>query len=491
MTPSLRPYQSDITNRTRQAAESFRRVLVVAPTGSGKTVIFSDIARRAALKHSRVFILVHRQEILRQTIQKLAMFGIQPGVIQSGQRMTSNYIQVAMVQTLRNRMQYLGAAQPKMIVIDECHHAPAATYKTIINFFPKALSLGFTATPARTDGVGLEDMYDVMVQGPQTAELVESGYLSTPIVLSSPMARQIFKTKGKIVKGEYDADAETVVMGQKKIVNETAEMYGLYFKGSPAIIFCASLADCDTVAASMRAAGWKCETVRGDMDEEERQKYIAGLGNGTVNALCSYDVLGEGVDVPILAGVIMRRRTMSTIVYLQEVGRALRIAPGKSHALIIDQVGNTYFHDHPLAYREWSLQGIDHENRKSLLVTCPHCSAILAGRPRVCPYCQNVFGDSTEDKQSVPAEVRTVYTPLEIIRPPMVGTGAIEAAEIYAYSNGDREQALIDRTLADMRHGEMGMADRFGMIMKYLGKSGTYTEQVYQKYILPEMGGRK
>ena len=488
MIPSLRPYQSDITNRTRKAAESFRRVLVVAPTGSGKTVIFSDIARSAALKHNRVFILVHRQEILRQTIQKLAMFGIQPGVIQAGQRMTANYIQVAMVQTLRNRMKYLGAAQPKMIIIDECHHAPAATYKTIINFFPKAMSLGFTATPARTDGVGLEDMYDVMIQGPQTQELVDAGYLSTPIVLSSPMARQIFKTKGKIVKGEYDADAETVVMGEKKIVNETTEMYGLYFKGSPTIIFCASLDDCDTVAASMRAAGWRCETVRGDMDEEERQEYIAGLGNGQINALCSYDVLGEGVDVPILAGAILRRRTMSTIVYLQQVGRALRIAPGKSHALIVDQVGNTYFHGHPLEHRDWTLQGIDHEKQKPLLTTCPGCSATLQGRPRVCPYCATDLADVHALQEP---GVATIYAPLEIIHPPIVGGGAAEAAEIFAYSNGDREQALVDRTLDGMHHGDMQLADRFREIMKYLGKSGTYTETVYQKYILPEMEGRK
>jgi superfamily II DNA or RNA helicase len=115
-------------------------------------------------------------------------------------------------------------------------------------------------------------------------------------------------------------------MGEKTIINETTEMYGQYFKGSPAIIFCASISDCENVANSMRSNGWKCETVRGDMEDNARQEYINGLGTGKLNAICSFEVLGEGVDVPVLAGVILRRRTMSVIVYLQQIGRALRIA---------------------------------------------------------------------------------------------------------------------------------------------------------------------
>lgn len=486
MIPSLRPYQSAVTNATRDAITAgHRRVLVVAPTGSGKTICLAHIAFKAAQRRNRVFILVHRREILIQTIQKLNMFGLQPGVIKSGERMTANYVQVAMVQTLHNRMQFLGAAKPKIIITDEVHHCVANTYKKILNFFPDVVSLGYTATPARTDGKGLDEMYDVMVQGPQTQELVDGDYLSTPVVLSSPMARQIFRMKGKIRKGEYDAETETVIMGDKKIVNETVEMYSMYFKGSPAVIFCASIEDCESVAASMRAAGWKCETVRGDMDDALRQEYIDGLGVGQLNAVCSFEVLGEGVDIPVLAGVILRRRTRSIIVFLQQIGRALRKAPGKTHALIIDQVGNTFFHDHPLKHREWSLKGIETDDRPPVLTEC-QCGALLSGRPRVCPYCGADLTQS--DGNAEPKkETELIFAPMEIIHPPNVGEGAIEAAELFAYSNGDREQALVERTLDEMRHGGMGMADRFRMIMKYLGKSNAYTETVYKKYILPEM----
>jgi superfamily II DNA or RNA helicase len=389
-----------------------------------------------------------------------------------------------MVQTLSKRMQYLGPAKPKIIIVDESHHIMAPTYKRILDYFPKAVSLGFTATPARTDGQGMGDMYDVMVEGPQTASLVESGYLSRPVVLSSPMAQQIFRTKGKIRKGEYDATEETVIMGDPKIVNETTEMYGLYFKGSPVVIFCASLEDCETVASSMRAAGWKCETVRGDMDDALRQEYIDGLGAGKLNAVCSFEVLGEGVDVPILAGVILRRRTKSVIVFLQQVGRSLRLAPGKTHALIIDQVGNTFFHGHPMADREWSLEGRETEDGQEVKVFQCSCGQVFQRKPADCPNCGAAFEVSGPARE--PKEVEMIEAPLQIIHPPDVGEGAIEAAELCAYQPGDQEAALIEQTLDDMRHGDMSKADRFGLIMKYLGKSRTYTNEVYKKYILPE-----
>jgi superfamily II DNA or RNA helicase len=384
-------------------------------------------------------------------------------------------------------MRYLGAAKPKMVITDECHHSPANTYRKIIDYFPDVVSVGFTATPARTDGTGLDEMYDVMVQGPQTQSLVSQDYLSTPVVLSSPLAHQIFREKGRTRNGEYDPATETVIMGDKKIVNETVEMYSLYFKGSPAVIFCASIADCETVAASMRAAGWQCETVRGDMDDNLRQEYIEGLATGKLNAICSFEVLGEGVDIPVLAGVILRRRTKSIIVYLQQVGRALRKAPGKTHALIIDQVGNTFFHGHPLERREWSLKGVEVEPKPPATTECGRCGTVLAGRPRECPYCGSDL--SRSDKAPGPLQLtELIYAPMEIIHPPDVGDGAIEAAELFAYSDGDRETALIERTIEEMRNGSIAMADRFRSIMKYLGKSGTHTEMIYKKYILPERG---
>ena len=357
MIPSLRPYQSAIVNGIRKAAEKHKRIVAVAPTGGGKTIIAGHIAWKAVRKKTRVFFLVHREEILRQTVQKFSLFGLQCGTVQAGKRITDNMVQVAMVQTLVNRMEILKHIGKVILIGDEIHHYTSPTFKKVWNGFNSTLCIGFTATPARTDGVGLSDIAESMIIGPSTAALVNNDYLAEPVIMSSPLARETSKMKSRMKRGDYDKDTETENMGQKYIVNETVKMYKQYFRGAPVVIFCASVPDCETVSSAMRAEGWKCETVHGEMDPEKRKQYIYDIGTGKLNAICSYDVINEGVDVPILSGVILRRRTTSLIIYLQEIGRALRRIPEKDKALIIDQVGNVYRHGHPLLIREWSLEG--------------------------------------------------------------------------------------------------------------------------------------
>ena len=488
MIPSLRPYQSSIVNGIRKAAEKHKRIVAVAPTGSGKTIIFCHIAWKAMQKKTRVFILVHREEILRQTIQKLSMFNLQCGVIKSGQKMTANLIQVAMVQTLVNRMDILKHLGRCILIGDEIHHYTSPTFRKVWNGFNAKMCLGFTATPARTDGVGLSDIAESMVIGPPTAALVNADYLAEPVIMSSPLAQEISKMKSRMKKGDFDKETETENMGQKYIVNETVEMYKQYFRGAPIVIFCASVADCETVSSAMRAEGFKCETVHGEMDPEKRKQYIYDIGTGKLNAICSYDVISEGVDVPILSGVILRRRTTSLIIYLQQIGRALRQAPGKDKALIIDQVGNVYRHGHPLLIREWSLEGnINEKKKKNKQTECPDCFAVLMGNPRYCKYCGFIFRDApaTDEKQPI-----ILSAPLEIVKSPNLGNSAIEAADILEYGNGQSEAELIDRTLRALRNGDEGARERFNAIMRMMGKK-TMTEKIWKEYIEPEYERKK
>ena len=488
MIPSLRPYQSAIVNGIRKAAEKHKRIIAVAPTGSGKTIIFCHIAWKAMQKKTRVFILVHREEILRQTIQKLSMFNLQCGVIKSGQKMTANLIQVAMVQTLVNRMDILKHLGRCILIGDEIHHYTSPTFRKVWNGFNAKMCLGFTATPARTDGVGLSDIAESMVIGPPTAALVNADYLAEPVIMSSPLAQEISKMKSRMKKGDFDKDTETENMGQKYIVNETVEMYKQYFRGAPIVIFCASVPDCETVSSAMRAEGFRCETVHGEMDPEKRKQYIYEIGTGKLNAICSYDVINEGVDVPILSGVILRRRTTSLIIYLQEIGRALRRAPGKDKALIIDQVGNVYRHGHPLLIREWSLEGNINEKKKEIKqIECPDCLAILMGKPRYCKYCGFIFKDAPAPDDTQPI---ILSAPLEIVKSPNLGNSAIEAADIIEYGNGQSETELIDRTLRALRNGDDGARERFNSIMRMMGKK-TMTKKIWSEYIEPEYERRK
>ena len=148
----LRPYQTKIISNTVQAIRSGEKsILVVAPTGSGKTVIFAHIATGAVKKNKRVLILTHRREILQQTVSKIAGFGVQAGTIVSGKPITAEFIQVAMVGTLINRLDKM--PDQDLIIIDECQHSVSKTWSKVIQHF-SCLRLGFTATPERFSGEG-------------------------------------------------------------------------------------------------------------------------------------------------------------------------------------------------------------------------------------------------------------------------------------------------------------------------------------------------
>jgi superfamily II DNA or RNA helicase len=179
---ALRPYQVEvIAEFERTVAAGQRRIILVAPTGAGKTVIAADIIKAATSAFKFVLVVSHRREIIAQTSAKLHGFGISHGIIRAGfppRPMES--VQVASVQTLHarairtNRMQLPPA---HLVVIDECHHCPAKSYRKIVDAYPDATLLGLTATPCRGDGRGLGGIFETIIECPQVAELIEQGYL--------------------------------------------------------------------------------------------------------------------------------------------------------------------------------------------------------------------------------------------------------------------------------------------------------------------------
>jgi superfamily II DNA or RNA helicase len=429
--PKLRAdYQLPLKNNTYKAIQSgHKSILNVLATGGGKTIVFGDITRDFTKRGKRTWILTHREEIRLQTIEKLYNFGLQAGQIAAGQPITGNLVQIASIQTLVNRLdelKYVGLT-PDLIQIDECHHATAPTWLKVIEAFPKAINLGWTATPTRMDNTGLDNIYTHINQGPQSAWLVDHGYLTEPIVFSSPAAIASMSQNYAIKNDEFDLAAQTRFMGQKAIVQETLSVYARYFNGAPCIIFCASVKDCEKVSKSMNAAGWKTGVVKSGMDSDLRKDYIAGLGIGKYNAVCSYEVIGEGVDIPILAGIIMRRLTKSITIYLQQTGRALRKYPGKENAIIIDQAGNYYLHGHPLLERKWSLDGkpIKTSEDEIKSFTCPNtaCLAFLTPdrvQENICPYCGCDLAEYKEENKKkrklriVNAELLKIERPVYI-----------------------------------------------------------------------------
>jgi superfamily II DNA or RNA helicase len=351
--------------------------------------MFSIIAQGAQSKNKKVLILVHRKEILEQTLSKLFDLGVQSGQIAPGKPITRDLIQTAMVGTLVRRLDKI--PRPDLIIIDECHHSVAGQWLKIINHFRDVPKLGWTATPERLDGAGLGNIFDCMIKGPTINNLVNAGYLSYPVMYRPPKE---MTEKFHIKRGDFDKDEQVEAMTKKHIIGDVIDHYRKYMDGLPAVCFCVSILHCEIMEKQFNQAGYKAKMVYGNMPRSEREAAIKGLADGTYNILTSCDVISEGVDVPVMAGCILLRKTLSLSLYLQQVGRALRKFPGKEKAIILDHAGNYYLHGHILVEREWSLDAKKRDRKKDkppTTTSCPKCFAVWPGEPKKCPACNFIF----------------------------------------------------------------------------------------------------
>jgi superfamily II DNA or RNA helicase len=391
---TLRPYQLQALTDIRAAFRGGAHApLYVLPTGGGKTVVFAEIARGAAAKHNRVLIIVHRQEILAQTLAKLHALGVTSGQIAAGRPMTLDTVQTAMVQTLVRRLQYV--RRPDLIVQDEAHHVTADnSWGRVLRYWREVPRLGTTATPCRLDNVGLGHSFDRLIIGPQQTELIAGGFLSMPVIYRPP--EEIIGSY-HVKRGDFDVEEQAQMMSRRKIVGDVIAHYQRHMEGLPAICFCVSVEHSRLMAEEFSGRGYRARAVYGNMPDAERESALRGLSTGQVQVITSCDLISEGFDTPAVAGCILLRRTMSLGLYLQQAGRALRPFPGKTRAVILDHVGNYYLHGHVLAQREWSLDSGRRDPRREKppsTTTCPRCYAILPGEPRTCAYCGHMFAEA-------------------------------------------------------------------------------------------------
>lgn len=395
---TLRDYQSNAVERIRQSYRNgFKAPLLVLATGAGKTVCFTYIAATSSARAKRVLILVHRIELLRQTSKALQKFGVYHGLINP--KYTPDlraHVQVASVQTLVKRLDKI--QPPDLIVIDEAHHASANTWRTIIERFPNARLLGVTATPCRGDGSGLGTdsggFFDVMVQGPQVSDLIGMGYLVKPVIYAP---KDKLDLTGILTKmGDYVKDQLAALVDKPKITGSAVEHYMKLCPGTPAVVFCVNVAHAQHVAAEFRAHGFRAYHADGTLDDEERARILNGLGNGQVQVVTSCDLISEGTDIPAIGCAILLRPTQSMGLYIQQVGRALRTSDGKSHAIILDHVGNVLTHGMPDEDRQWSLDGDMSRKKKKKqdaaprVLQCEKCYAMHEPAP-ACPVCGHVY----------------------------------------------------------------------------------------------------
>lgn len=399
-----------------QFRQGRRAPLFVLGTGGGKTVVFSYIAHGAAARGNRVCILVHRQELVRQTSRSLTEMGVPHGVISP--RATPNYaqaVQVASVQTLARRIGNVPA--PSLIVVDEAHHAVAGQWSQVLQAWPAARVLGVTATPERLDGRGLGQEFggpfDCMVQGPPVADLIARGYLSRPVYYAPPWQLDlsgVHTRMGDFAKGEAAERVDRPV-----ITGDAVEHYRRICPGEPAIAFCASVKHAEHVAESFRAAGVASASLDGSLSDNERAQRILDLGNRRISVLTSCEIVSEGFDLPVVTAAILLRPTQSLSLHLQQVGRVLRIHPGKTCSYILDHVGNCVRLGIAEEPRDWSLEGRTRGKRGPNAASdngpeikqCSRCYCIHVPAP-ACPECGFTYELAARELEQVDGELKQV-----------------------------------------------------------------------------------
>lgn len=364
----LRDYQETLVADIRAAMARYRKVLAVSPTGSGKTIIFAYISAAASQKQKRVYIVVHRAEILDQISRALLMFNVQHGRIQPGFTPSVHPVQIGMIQTLSRRIDNL--PEPDLLVIDEAHHAISASYEAVLQRWGKARVLGVTATPQRLDGRGLGAQFDVMIEGPTPAYLIDRGFLADFDYLAPPTNLDLSNVP--MFGGDYEKSALSNALEKAKITGSAVDHYRRYLQGRPSIAFCCRVIDAEKLAKEFSAAGYRAASIDGKMSAIERSKRLNGLADGSLNILTSADLIGEGVDVPAVAGALLLRPTKSLSLHLQQIGRTLRPKTNGERAIILDHVGNI-IHGTPKTPRVWALDNKKHKAREAGIRQCKIC----------------------------------------------------------------------------------------------------------------------
>lgn len=391
-----------------------KSILIQSPTGSGKTLLTAYMLKTCAEKGQRAFFVCHRRELVKQSIAAFGQVGLNHGVIAAGWwESPRQAVQIASVQTLIRRHQKY--AKPNLIIWDEAHHLGAKSWQKLHAQYPDAYHIGLTATPCRLDGRGLGSFFKTIVSGPSVQWLIEAGFLS-PYKLFAP---SIISTAGLHSRmGDFAKEELSAAADRPTITGDAITHYKRLAFGKRALVFAVSIQHSQHVVAQFQAAGIPAVHVDGETDQEVRDDAIEKFRKGTIKVLSNVELFGEGFDIPAVEVGILLRPTQSLGLYLQQVGRTLRAAEGKTTAIILDHAGNCARHGLPDDDREWSLDGHQQRNKEqsdSLSVRiCPSCFAAQASGSLICKFCGFTAPGAPREVAEVEGNLEEVDT--ELIR---------------------------------------------------------------------------
>lgn len=394
----LRDYQQETIDKVYQSIKSgHRSIMIQQPPRTGKTVIMADIARRATAKGNRVLFMVHRQEIVQQVVKTFRADGVD-----------MNLATIGMVQTITRHVDNLDP--PQIIFVDEAHHALARTYQRVLEAFPKAYKLLFTATPYRLNGAGFTDIADDLITGKPVSWLIDHHFLA-PVDYYAPSQIDTSKLRMKRA-GDYSVDSIQEAM-KPKIYGNAVKHYLKLAAGKQAIAYTYNVDSAIKLAQAFNNQGITARSVAGSTPKEVRRKIIEDYRTGKIKIVTNAELFTEGLDLPNVDCVIMLRPTQSLSLYLQFAMRSMNPREGKT-AIIIDHVGNVERFGLPTDDREWTLEGREKGKTSSSGATiksvtvCQTCFASFYRTGGTCPYCGAALGEEKKIEVVDDAELKKV-----------------------------------------------------------------------------------
>lgn len=391
----LRDYQirgiEQLNNAIRRGN---KRICWVFATGAGKSTITASYVKMCVNARKNVLFFVHSKELVAQFAQRLyRQFGINSGIIMAGVKPNRQLpVQVASVQTLVRRQ----LPQADIIFIDEAHRSKAKTYQKVIDNYLNAIIVGLTATPFRTDGQGLGDIFETIVHPVKIRELIQKGFLVPTKVYTS--AQGVDMSGVKTIRGEYDNQEMMVRFSDNKVTSGVIQNYLKHAKDKKAIVFNVNVQHSIEMNALFNKQGITSAHIDGTTEKKTRDKIIRDFTIGKYKVLHNVKILTEGIDVPDTECVILNHATNSLGLYVQEVGRGLRPAKGKDNCIVLDHGDNTIRHGFVEDYDgvPFTLEGIDKvlKNKKEEALKTKVCNSCLTVNPsnqRHCKECNEPF----------------------------------------------------------------------------------------------------
>lgn len=361
----LRPHQVQAKSKIFDAWGKYDSVMLQMPTGTGKTYLFTSLINdilktyKQAHKEIKILVVAHRTELLDQISATLTRFGIPHGFIQGTREQNLwRRVQVGSIMSLLTDKNYNNVCRQRFdyIIVDEAHHSLADTYRKLFSLFPEAKKLGVTATPWRLNHETFLSLYQCLITSPQIAWFISNGLLAdfdyVSIKPDSEVQRLVDNSEVSSTGDFSNTDLDNTFNNQR-IRSKLYESYQQFAKGRKGIIYAINKRHAAKIAEMYSSHGVKAVAIDCDTPKDERQDLISAFKNGDIMVLVNVDIFTEGFDCPDVNFIQLARPTKSLALYLQQVGRGLRIVEGKDKTIILDNVGLYNYFGLPDANRKW------------------------------------------------------------------------------------------------------------------------------------------